>query len=70
MNERERTPLSSSSDLDFFLRLEAFVRPEGLEAVPMMLEEFGYIVREGREHWQFARPLGGGYEGVHHLLWI
>ena len=49
MNERERTSLSSSSDRNFFLKMEAFVWPEGLEAVRAMLEENFHMLMFERE---------------------
>lgn len=58
----------ATSDLDFFLRLEAFVNGEGAEDVRSMLDALRYTVREGREHWQFARPLGSGHEGAEILF--
>jgi len=54
----------ATADLDFFLKLEAFVHSAGAEAVRDMLDTLRYRVTEGRQHWQFARPLGRGHENA------
>jgi hypothetical protein len=58
----------ATRDLDFFLKLEAFVGRQGAETVRAMLNDLGFRVKTGREHWQFGRPLGGGAEDIEVLV--
>lgn len=60
----------ATTDLDFFLKLEVFVAQENTAVVRTMFETLRFHVREGREHWQFSRPIlpGSNNEVIVDLL--
>lgn len=50
-------PARSTDDLDIFLSVEVMSDPENTETIRSVLDDLGYEVVEGRENYQFKRPV-------------
>lgn len=59
----EIPPARATQDLDFFLRMELFLRPEKGRAVRSLLDGLEYKPNPDNANWQFEKPHDGGASG-------